>query len=456
MKTLLFCSAVVLLSLCTLTAHALNPTTDDKKRCFSEDTSGKTITFLYCMDSGYWSGTVSSCYVRGSFNGWKSVDECKLSFDSESNCWAVTVPFDYVNQPGNSGQPEYKFYVNGSYKDAPSWLSKGYKFMNGSNNQIVVFSTDDFEQIQKNSEEANVVRKLESYNLENDEDREIIANFRCVPGTKNLYRSYHPYKATDHKNSTANNTEYNRLRFVKYLAAANGIVSDICLSENEEKSLTTYTCNGVKCQETIPVYYQRIINAGNVLYVNAGQGTPSYNEVYYNSTSKKFGAWVKQIVEFIISDNHPAPFEIHCRLGTDRTGVFCGVLAALCGASWEDIAEDYQKTNRMQIREFRDYHLLAYSFRKMLGVLDMSEVEDLPKAMADYFINNNYLTQTQIDALKTKLNADVERVPVEEDMELGVEELLNKQPSVRKIQTPEGLYILRGNECYTILGTPVR
>ena len=193
-----------------------------------------------------------------------------------------------------------------------------------------------------------------------------------------------------------------------------------------------------------------------MLYVNAGQGTPSYNEVYYNSTSAKFGAWVKQIVEFIISDSHPAPFEIHCRLGTDRTGVFSGVLAALCGASWEEIAEDYQKTNRMQIREFRDYHILAYSFRKMLGVSDMSEVTDLQKAMSDYFINKGYLTAAQIEALRQKLNADVERVPVQEDMISSVNDIPAAQSQIRKIQTPEGLYILTPDHQYTPSGARVK
>jgi len=451
MKTLPLIAGIALLAISSVAAHAATYSTEDKKRCFSEDTNNKTITFLYCLDSGFWSGTVTSCYVRGSFNGWKSVEQCKLTLDAESNCWTVTLPFDYVNQPGNSGQPEYKFYVNGSYKDAPSWLTNGYKFKNGSNNQIVVFSTDDFEQIKQNSEQANVIRELSSFNLSSDVDRAVIANFRCVPGTKNLYRSYHPYKATDHKNN-GNLTEYERLHYVKYLAAANGIRSDICLSENEEKSLTTYTCNSVKYQEVIPIYYNRIIAEKNVLYVNAGKGTPSYNEVYYNSTSSTFGAWVKEIVEFIISDSHPAPFQIHCRLGTDRTGVFCGVLAALCGASWEQIAEDYQHSNDMQIREFRDYHILAYSFRKILGVEDLSQVDDLSKAMCEYFITKGFLTQTQIDALVQKLNADVERIPVQEDMETALQTISNGTSKVRKIQTPEGLFIDNGQHRFTLLG----
>ena len=113
---------------------------------------------------------------------------------------------------------------------------------------------------------------------------------------------------------------------------------------------------------------------------------------------------MKQIVEFIIADDTPAPFQIHCRLGTDRTGVFCAVLAALCGASWDDITADYQATNNMQIQEFRDWHLLAYTFRQLLNVYDVSTVENLKETLSNYFINGGYLTQRQIDILKAKLN----------------------------------------------------
>ena len=403
-KTLQLC-LTCLFALFMYQAQALNPTTADKRRCFMEDTEARTITFLFCLDDGYWSDNVSTAYVRGSFNNWKDVDYCKMSYDKESNCWYVTLTYEQVNIPGNSGQPEYKFVINGNYKGAPSWLTDGYVFMTSDQNMIVVFATDDLELIKQNSARAGYIRPLSDFNLDDPVDQAAISNFRCVPGTTRLFRSYHPYKSSRGDNKGVD-TEYWRLYYVAKLATAAGIKSDICLSDNDENTLTTYTTNGQTYQETIPEYYQSIIDNNHVLYVNANNKVPSYSYVYTKPTSKYFGDWVKQIVEFINNDDTPAPFQIHCRLGTDRTGVFCAVLAALCGADWDAITADYQATNNMQIREFRDWHLLAYTFRQLLNVYDVSTVTDLKGALSEYFISNGYLTQSQIDKLAAKLNGE--------------------------------------------------
>ena len=73
------------------------------------------------------------------------------------------------------------------------------------------------------------------------------------------------------------------------------------------------------------------------------------------------------------------------------------------GASWSDIVANYQSSNNMGIKEFRDYKLLKYSFEKMLKVdLDDSNV-NLQQEMTTYMVSNGYLTQAQIDALIAKL-----------------------------------------------------
>lgn len=95
----------------------------------------------------------------------------------------------------------------------------------------------------------------------------------------------------------------------------------------------------------------------------------------------------------------------HCRLGTDRTGVFCATLAALCGSEWEAIAADYQLTNRMGVKEFRDYHLLQYAFQLLLGVEDIKDVPSVSEGIRKFFIDNGTLTNNDIDALRLKLNA---------------------------------------------------
>lgn len=375
-----------------------------RARCFHESTTNKTITFVF--DNALWkAGTVNSVDVRGSFTGWSKSNEFVMSYDSAESCWTVTVPYSSVRIPGNSGQPEFKFVINGS-----NWLSgygksfipEGYVFMTSDRNNIVVFADDDFERIKANSKTADTVRKASEFDLTGRDGREEISNFRLVPGTTSLFRCYHPFKWSREKYDS----EPLRIDYVKQLSADEGIRSDICLSGDDTRSLTSYTVSGTSYRESIPDYYQGIIDAGNVLYVGTANGhTPSYNEVYYNSTGERLGQWMKETADFI--NRSPAPYSIHCRLGTDRTGVFCGLFAALCGATWEEIAEDYQKSNRMGIQEFRDYHLLQYSFQKILGVDDISQVDDLPRGIADYFINSGYLTNDDIDGVRNRLGSSL-------------------------------------------------
>lgn len=116
----------------------------------------------------------------------------------------------------------------------------------------------------------------------------------------------------------------------------------------------------------------------------------------------------------MIDDAHAAPFEIHCAIGTDRTGVFSALLGAFCGATWEQVAEDYQKTNRMCINEYRSKALLAQSFQRLLDVNDVSKVENLQKSLWDYFttttLNNQpILTKEKLEKLCEKLGGTVLR-----------------------------------------------
>ena len=59
----------------------------------------------------------------------------------------------------------------------------------------------------------------------------------------------------------------------------------------------------------------------------------------------------------------------------------------------------------MSIKEFRDYHLLQYSFEQMLGADDLKDVADVPGGIQDYFVNNGTLSHDDIAALRNKLGA---------------------------------------------------
>lgn len=395
------------------------PTLEEIKRCYHEDPTTHDITFLYdCKTWGKDASSISSIYVRGSLNGWSSNSNSKMEYDSERNLYYVTVPYRTAKRPGNSGQPEYKFYVNSNYQSPYSGFPSDYIFKNADSNMIVIFAADDIEKIRTNSSMANVIKKPEDFDLTTEEGQMEIANFRVVPGTKYLIRTYHPFKW-----SRSFSTEPYRMKYAASLAANANVKSDIVLSGDETGSLTSWTVDGKTYQETIPDYYKNMIASDAVLYVGKGYSTPSYNEVYYNSTGDKLANWINETVNFIISDSHEVPMTIHCRLGTDRTGVFCAILGALCGASWDEVVRDYELSNRLGTQEFRGGALLRYAFETMLDVDDISEVKDFPKAVSDYFVNRGALTHDDINALYTKLNggsSSIEMIP-ENDINDSVE-----------------------------------
>ncbi|MCK9506947.1 MAG: tyrosine-protein phosphatase [Pigmentiphaga sp.] len=406
--TIVFCGVMLHLLVAGIyDVKAINAdfTSYEKTICYSLNMSDSTITFLFDLptwQTNIGSINISDVVIRGSFNLWKSSSDFTMSYNAEG-FWYLTKKIKDIKQPGNSGQPEFKFYVNGStyMSGTRSFVPEGYIFKNSDKNHIVIFPDDDFELIKTNSLIANKIKSITDYDLTNETGKADVSNFRQVPGGTKLFRSYHPFKASK---ATICNTEDERLQLGIELATAAGIQSDICLSGNEITTLTSYTMpDGSKLVESIPPYYQMIIDNDNILYVGQTSTTPSYSAVYYQSNSTLFGNWIKEIVQFIISDFHPAPFSIHCRLGTDRTGVFCAVLEALQGVPWDAIAADYQLSNNMGIQEFRDFHLLKYSLENMLGVHDISTVTNLQTYTSNYFINSGYLTRDEINRLNSKL-----------------------------------------------------
>ena len=335
--------------------------------------------------------------LRGSFNGWTATNGFEMTKSlTDEGVWYLSLPKSLIAIPGNSGQSEFKFVVNGTVNGTAAteaWLSvsatapTAYTF---GGNHLVLFASADEQIILTNQLVADKVKSLSDFDLTTTAGKQQIANFRLVPGTSQLYRSYHPFK----KSRSQYETEDTRVAMVQTLMQQHGVGTVITLYKDETGSLDSSK------NETISSYHQTLIAGGHNLYLPDAD----YNTVYYSSNGSKFAGWIKQVVEFILLDSNLTPVEIHCRLGTDRTGVFSAVLAALNGATWKQIAADYQLSNEMGIKEFRDYRLLQYSLENMLKVdLDSADV-NLQSEMVNYFISNGYLTQAQIDALQVKLN----------------------------------------------------
>lgn len=366
------------------------------KRCVIEDTVNKTIIFVY--DNATWGTSVNgstSVSVSGKF-GWNYA----LKYDSEKDgFYSDPIPIKNIKKPGNSGQPQYIWNgVAPNVEDWLRWQDKPKNIDSGDTQEyyLVVFERDDVEYLKFARNLEKSVMDINSFDESNLDDCHHISNFRQVNSALNLYRSYHPYNPS----KSMYNTERMRLEQIWKFATEVGIKSDIDLSSSKFSEIgKSYTCNGKSYQVELPPYYQDLKDKEQYVHANS-----SYETVYYASNSSDFRSQVKTVVDFINSDKGVAPFQIHCAIGCDRTGIFCGVLEALCGVSWKDIQHDYVQSNYMQIEEGRGYNFIRYSFENMLGVDEIEEVENnLEAAVCDYFIKNDTLTQADINNLKQKL-----------------------------------------------------
>jgi protein tyrosine/serine phosphatase len=317
--------------------------------------------------------------VRGSFNAWEA--NWKLTKTSNFQ-WQLEKPLTNIQVPGNSGQPEFKFVINGdrqltAYHNLPlhhkiyDGHTKGYK-------NVIIFTPEKAEKI------AKINKRLDQYKTDYSSLKEL-ANFRQVDlgeiASHTLYRSYHPFI----KSKTDHPLEKERLKAVRKLINQHEIASIINLSDTESE-----------IPDLLP-RYQKMIDKKNILFPNREH---QYDIYYYITDSKDFALLLKEIINFILT--HPTPILLHCRIGTDRTGVISALLAAFMGASWKEIAADYKQSNQTGLKEYRDEKLLAYGFKKLLG---SGYKDNLQSKLKKYFRENLNLTAVQIDQLREKLTS---------------------------------------------------
>ena len=390
-------------------------TETEKNNCYKLDEANQQITLIFSTSSKRFNiskSDVSKVYAYGSISLWSKEDEgFRLTNYSSDGCFYRTLPFSGVERLGNCGQAEWLFHVvksDGSTYDVrshSSWQGGIDSRLVFGNKMLIAMPGDDLDEIASRWQYAKYVKPLSEWNLTDSMEQARISNFRRVPGTKHLYRSYHPYDPCREEYDT----EVERLHYIRHFAEQFGIRNDIALSGNMTSHAgQTYTCAGTTYTITIPEYYQPIIATNNVLYVGTRNGhTPGYNDVLYYSDGERFAQWIQEVVEFIIDDAHPGPFQIHCALGADRTGVFSETLGALCDANWEDLSYDYFRTSELRIEEYRHPNTIRYSLRHMCGV-DPATDPNFNEAVKQHFIQGGWLTADQIKALKAKLNKTYE------------------------------------------------
>lgn len=375
-----------------------------------------SITIIFSADSGHFMvpfEEVDSVFVYGTFTHWHGVDTAyRLTQISADSCYYRTFTEEALRCPGNSGHPECYFFVFAHNADSAYMLDMFYDTPRGEKMDSRLFGHDGDASLQLMLEgddpdemgALNVASQLEwtlaDWDTQHHEEHVLqLTNYRRVPGTENLYRSYHPY----HPGFKAD-TEFERLTLIPRLAERHGILSDITLCGNYDYTEgRPYPYGDDSAQIVIPDYYKNLRARGNVLFVGTENGvTPSYNETLWLLHSHLMNEWIAEMVRFIIDDAHPVPILMHCSYGAERTGAMSAVLAALCGAGWEQIAEDFEATGDMRYRMYRHRNLVRYSLEQLTGVR-ADRVTDLRSVVRQHLIDHAGLTAIELDALERKL-----------------------------------------------------
>lgn len=413
---------LLLLLLASMPGSAIRFSAEAKRNCQQMDLEAGTVTLIFATDSSHFSlapDSILGVWVSGSIcNLEDSMPGYRLDQWSEDSCFYHTFTCAELEKPGNSGQPEFCFYVLKS--DSTDKNMYGYDLRrvkmddhllcyNGIPYIMILmpcgasYFTTDMDELRARCEEAKVIRPLADFDLLNPIEQHQISNFRQVPGTVNLYRSYHPYYPSNPKYDT----EQQRLYWVAELARQAGIRSDISLTGNMESSEGQwYVCGGDSFEIVIPDYQRALIDSGNVCYVGQALGrNPSVVDCYYRSDEIFLARYIKEVVEFIVDSAHPMPMQIHCAIGADRTGMICAILAALCGADWPSIVADYEETGKMKIQTYRHVNRLRYALTRMTGVdPDKCSSLQLAAAIRSHLVDTHgVLTHSQIDQMISRL-----------------------------------------------------
>lgn len=430
--------------------YAVTFSDEAKRNCQCMDSEAGSVTLIFAVDQAHFAipkDSILSVWVSGSINNLQdTATGYQLDQWSEDSCFYRTFSCAELEKPGNSGQPEFCFYVLKSdstdkniygYDLKQEQMDKRLLCYNGIPYIMILmpcgasYFTTDLDELGRRCEEAKEIRPLADFDLSNPVDQHHIANFRQVPGTVNLYRSYHPYYPSNSKYDT----EQQRLYWVAELGRQAGIRSDISLTGNlEGREGEWYVCGGDSFEIVIPDYQRALIDSGNICYVGQMLGrNPSVVDCYYRSNEVFLAQYIKEVVEFIADSSHPMPVQIHCAIGADRTGMICAVIAALCGADWLSVVADYEETGNMKVQTYRHANRLRYALTRMTGVdPDRCTSAQLAAAIRSHLVDTmGVLTHDQIDQMIIRL----------------------QDPNPASLEVPE--WNVHDGRCYDVLGRSV-
>ncbi len=206
------------------------------------------------------------------------------------------------------------------------------------------------------------------------ENDAVFANFRSVKCTGInegiLYRSASPC-----------DNQHGRAPYVDKLIKENGVGYILDLADDNDK-IDGY----IKSDDFDSPYFKELNDKGFVIPL-------SMNMDY---TSDRFREGLKK--GFIAIAENEGPFLVHCTEGKDRTGYFCMLLEALCGATYDEIVDDYMTTyhNYYHLDEKTDKEKYKIIIRDVLDPMIANTIgngnsdimtEDLSSCAERYFLD---------------------------------------------------------------------
>ena len=122
-----------------------------------------------------------------------------------------------------------------------------------------------------------------------------------------------------HRSSSPFCDDINRAYYVSEYMESEKVMTVLNLADTEEK-MKSYD---------MPPYSRQLWEEGNVILC------PLKADPTADDFNKRLIAALKEL------PSRPAPYIVHCMEGKDRTGYVCALLEGLCGASYEEIVDDY-------------------------------------------------------------------------------------------------------------------
>jgi hypothetical protein len=149
---------------------------------------------------------------------------------------------------------------------------------------------------------------------------------------------------------------------------------------------------------TYAAWYRNLIKKECVIALNMD----------FNFLSKEFTEKFRKGLQYMLW--HDGPYLIHCFAGFDRTGFVCAVLAALMGATLQNIVDDYSISfGRKFISSIQNDNTekpaILAQLKSMNNDVDITE-ENLQSAAERYLLNKVELSEEELCELKDILRGN--------------------------------------------------